>query len=245
MSIGCIGALTPILLNLLVVDLQTTLSNVTLITVLSYLVRVVALCAAACIVIFLNDDETKPVKLFQLGIAAPALLTGLLNGAVIANQRTPPSQSSQTAPAATINHNERETNQRFVFEVPSFIGRAHAQGAGRPANVLDCTTPQDPSVSQQILKGLIGIVPDNQWFVVVGSNPTAESALADVATLNQRYAGRFSAKVCAPAAAPDNRYRVVIGEYLTYAAATKLKLEAIAAGLPGETWVWNPVLTPK
>lgn len=244
MAIGCLGAMTPILINLLVVDLQTTLSNVTAIEALFYSIRVVLLCVAACIVIFLNSDEKRPVKLFQLGVAAPALLTGMINGTAINKQIPQQPPSAQFEPARRPGSG-LEMERRFALEMPSIIGSARAQGAALPANVLDCTKPPDPSVSQQILKGLVGIVPDNQWFVVVGSNPTAESALADVNTLNQRYAGRFRAKVCAPAAAPDNRYRVVIGEYMTYADATKLKLQAITAGLPGETWVWNPVLAPK
>ena len=42
------AALTPILINVLIVDLQTTLSNVTLVSAAFYLIRVAALCGAAC-----------------------------------------------------------------------------------------------------------------------------------------------------------------------------------------------------
>jgi hypothetical protein len=246
MGIGCVGALTPILINLLIVDLQTTLSNVTLISAFFYMVRVGALCAAACIVVFLNSDESKPVKLFQLGMAAPALLTGMLNASVIANNHntsSPP--SAQNAPAQPTRGSEYEAKRYFTFGIPSVIGSAQAQEAGTTAGIFDCTKPQAPTFGQQVLKGLVGIVPDNQWFVVVGSNPTAESALADVSILNHRFSGKFHAKVCAPTSRADNRYRVVIGEYLTYPEATKLKLDAIGAGFPGETWVWNPVLSAK
>jgi hypothetical protein len=241
MMIGCLGAMTPILINLLAVDLQTTLSNVTLIEGLFYLVRLILLCVAACIVIFLNSDESKPIKLFQLGVAAPALLTGMINGAAI-NKQLPPSQPNAQVEPARRADSGTEARYQFALEIPSFTGSARAQGAATRAKVLDCTKPPDPSVSQQILKGLIGIVPDNQWFVVVSSNSTAENAFADVTTLNLRYAGQFHAEVCAPAATPDSRFRVVIGKYMTYADATNLKLKAIAAGLPGETWLWNPMV---
>src|SRR4051812_48729433 len=92
MKIGCLGALTPILINLLVVDLQTTLTNATAISAFFYMVRVVLLCIAACLVVYLNSDEKRPIKVFQLGIAAPAVLTGMLNGAVINKQNAPPPQ---------------------------------------------------------------------------------------------------------------------------------------------------------
>ena len=88
--IGCLGALAPILVNLYVIDLQTTLNNLLPLEAASYAVRLVALCASACIVIYLNGDESRPAKLFQLGIMAPAMLTSMLNGAAIAN-KTPAS----------------------------------------------------------------------------------------------------------------------------------------------------------
>jgi uncharacterized membrane protein YuzA (DUF378 family) len=226
-QIGCLGALTPILINVLVVDLQTTLSNVTVISALAYLVRVIGLCAAACIVVYLNGDESRPIKLFQLGIMAPALLTGMLNGVAAAN--------NQAASPGTATHS---------LIMPSFVGSAYAQAVTLPAGVTDCSKP-DLTVGQQVLRGFAGIVPANEWFVVVGSSPTAESALADVAAVNSRFAGRFHASVCAPLGGSDNRYRVVIGKHLTYAAASKLKEEAAAAGFAGEPWVWNPVQASK
>lgn len=243
MKIGCLGALTPIVINLLVVDLHTTLSNLTVIEAITYSIRVVALCAAACIVIYLNFDEARPIKLFQLGIAAPAVLTGLLNGAVINNkQNAPATPAPQSAPATPGRGSELDKKFYFSFEVPSVVGSARAQGVGRAPGILDCTKPKDPTVGQQILKGLVGIVPENHWFVVVGSNDTSGGALSDVNAFNRRFSGKFTAEICAPPSGADKPYRVVIGEYLTYSDATKLKLDAIAAGFPGETWVWNPVL---
>ncbi|MGB5184747.1 MAG: hypothetical protein WBO12_21515 [Xanthobacteraceae bacterium] len=50
--IGCLGALAPILVNLYVVDLQTTLTNLLPLEALSYAVRVLALC----VIVYLNSD---------------------------------------------------------------------------------------------------------------------------------------------------------------------------------------------
>ena len=224
--IGCLGALAPILVNLYVVDFQTVLPHLLPLEALSYGVRLLALCASACLVVYLNNDEIRPVKLFQLGVAAPAMLTTLLNGAAVTNRN--PSVSVAPVPA------------HINWLIVSPANAQPSTDSQRSAEILDCTKPQEPSVSQQILKGLVGINPGNQWFVVVGSNPTAEEAVADVEAVNRRFAGKYQAKICAPTAVPNAPYRVVIGQYLTYADATALKNQAIAGGLPSNTWVWNP-----
>src|SRR5437763_9651002 len=78
MAIGCVGAITPVILSLLIFDAQN-LANIDLPGMLGYALRVFALLFCACVVIFLNSDENKPAKIFQLGLAAPALLSGMIN----------------------------------------------------------------------------------------------------------------------------------------------------------------------
>lgn len=241
MGIGCVGALTPILINVLIVDLQTTLSNVTLVSAVFYLIRVAALCGAACIVVFLNSDEVRPVKLFQLGVAAPALLTGMINGAVIAKGNGAPPVAP---PAAQSMLYDGPGIERTPF-MPSFITAAYAQAVTQDVAVEDCTKAKQSTFTQQALKGLLGLQPDNQWYVVVGSNPTAQSATGDAALLNRRYVGKFTAKVCTPAGSSDGRFRVVIGDGMSYDGASKLRADAVAAGLPGDAWVWNPQLATR
>jgi hypothetical protein len=185
---GCLGALAPILVNLYVVDLQTTLANLLPLEAVSYAVRVLALCISACVIVYLNNDEMRPAKLFQLGIMAPAMLTSMLNGAVIANKT--PSSPTTTPPA-------------------------------------------------QILKGLVGITP-NQWFVVVGSYGSAEAVVDDAKQINTRFPGKYQLQFCSPTTVPNSPYRVVIAQYMTYPDATKVKNNAIAAGFPSDTWLWNP-----
>lgn len=120
--IACLGALTPIITNLLVVDLNTSLHNLSAIEGITYAIRLFALCASACIVVFLNSDEQRPVKLFQLGVMAPALLTSLINGATIsikANAQAPMNPGIQTPLPKQANF-------------PSLIGTAFAQPAPAP-----------------------------------------------------------------------------------------------------------------
>jgi hypothetical protein len=223
--IGCFGAMAPILVNLCVVDLNTVFSNLLPLVALTYIVRLVGLCGSACVVVFLNSDEHRPVKLFQLGVMAPAVITQLLNGAAAVNKT--PTSMPPAPPAHTW----------------LLIPEANAQPAPAPQaapTVRDCTKPQDPTVSQQILKGLVGITPGNQWFVVVGSYGSAQAAIDDAKQVNVRFPGKYDPQVCSPTEVPNSPYRVVIAQYMTYADAARVKNDAIAAGLPPDTWLWNP-----
>src|SRR5215813_12030019 len=76
-----IGAIVPVLLSLVVIDLKTILLDVTPLTIASYVIRIIALFAIGGLVGWLHKSEYEPTKLFQLGIAAPALVTAALNGA--------------------------------------------------------------------------------------------------------------------------------------------------------------------
>jgi hypothetical protein len=233
--IACLGALTPIITNLLVVDLNTTLINLSIIEGMNYAIRLSALCASACVVVFLNSDEVRPVKLFQLGIMAPALLTSLINGATISIRAN--AQAAQN-PAV-------QTSLPQKSEFPSLIGSAFAQSgpatAPPTAPLKDCLLPAELSTTQQIFKGLIGLVPDNKWYVVAGSYGALPGATQDATEIRARFGARYSASICKPIGGPDAQYRVVIGENLTYADATRIKVEAIAAGFADNTWLWNPV----
>src|SRR6266852_3953180 len=139
--IACLGALSPILASLLVLDLNLMLANASLLETVSYIGRQLALCIAACIVVYLSPDAKKPLTIFQLGIAAPALLIGIINGA---------SQS----------HN---LNLRVEIPIPSITTTARAQSAPRPGNslpsasqfqVADCLR-RDSTVLQQIARGAL------------------------------------------------------------------------------------------
>ena len=77
--IGGLGALTPIIMNLLVVDFNILLVNLTTFALIGYLIRVVVLFYLGGLVSYLHKDEKSPLKVFEFGIIAPALLTALIN----------------------------------------------------------------------------------------------------------------------------------------------------------------------
>lgn len=236
--IACLGALTPIITNLLVVDLNTTLNNLHVIDGITYSIRLIALCLAACIVVFLDSDESRPAKLFQLGIMAPALLTSLINGAAIsirANTQAPASVAS--APPQKMGFSLL-TAPAYAESMPKA-----APPASSPLTISskNCLVPAELSTTQQVLKGLIGLVPDNKWYIVVGSYGAVEGAAQDAANIRSRYGNKYQVSVCTPLGGLDKQFRVVIGENLTYADGSRIKLDAIRDGLPDSTWLWNPV----
>jgi hypothetical protein len=97
--IGGVGALMPILVTLLAVDLGAIFaqhSSVTAANVVGVLVRYVILFVIGGFVAYLHEDERKPFKLFEIGIAAPALITSLVTSQAIAPATPPPGAGAES-----------------------------------------------------------------------------------------------------------------------------------------------------
>jgi len=91
--IGGGGALLPLLVTLLAVDLAPLIDNAPHLTIGTYVgaaIRYLLLFAIGGVVAALNSDEIQPIKLVQLGIAAPALISSYVN----AQQPKPPTQTT-------------------------------------------------------------------------------------------------------------------------------------------------------
>ncbi len=75
------GALMPVLVSLLAIDIGAVLndgSNLTTGNIIGIAIRYWILFVLGGIVAYLHEDENKPFKIFELGIAAPALVTSLI-----------------------------------------------------------------------------------------------------------------------------------------------------------------------
>jgi hypothetical protein len=209
--IGGLGALTPIIASLLVVDLRVLSVDITAAAVIAYLVRVILLFYLGGIVAFLHRDENNAVKLFELGIAAPALITGMIAGVQRDIPKNPKSSSA-------------------------WIQTVHAQS---PAAVTvgpfkKFTYPAE-SLGEQIQRGLFGKMSERVCFVIAGSYLKLEAA----GTFAEKYKKKgFDAEVYEPYG--DNPYyAVVIGSNLTRKDAMKLRQRAINSGLPKDTYLWS------
>ena len=83
--IGGAGAMLPLLVTLLAVDLAPLIDNATHLTFGTYVgaaIRYIVLFTLGGVVAALNSDEVQPIKLVQLGIAAPALVSTYVNAQV-------------------------------------------------------------------------------------------------------------------------------------------------------------------
>jgi hypothetical protein len=80
--IGGGGALLPLLVTLLAADLGPLIDHPAALSVGTYVgaaIRYLMLFAIGGVVAALNSDEVQPIKLVQLGIAAPALISTYVN----------------------------------------------------------------------------------------------------------------------------------------------------------------------
>lgn len=211
--IAGLGGIAPVLLSLVVIDLQTLLLDLTLLAVLSYLIKVLALFAIGGLVGWLNKTESDAVKLFQLGIAAPALITAAINGGRI----TLPEKATEPSVSSSI----------------SIVSQTYAQPT-LAQEVKQFSLPQE-TPRQQIYRGLFGATPKNVWFVISSSHPTQEAAEKQAADCRKK---GFSADIYAPYGSNPN-YAVVIGSQITLSEARQLRLKAIKSGLPQDTYLWT------
>ena len=63
--IGGLGALTPIILNLMIVDFDAVFTELTTPTLISYLIRVIVLFYLGGIIAYLHKSESDRIKLLR------------------------------------------------------------------------------------------------------------------------------------------------------------------------------------
>ena len=234
--IGGLGALVPVLLNLLVIDLETLQSEYKPLVAASYGLRVLGLFIVGGIVVtFFNRDEKVPAKVFQLGIAAPALLTALING----NNVTVPRVAQAAAAAPPAAASAASTVAWRWPDLTDLLPSAHAQpsaSAKAPAALVpkEFKLPEE-TPSQQVARGLWGAGQKNVWFVVAGSY--IDKSNAEQHVLQLRCKG-YAADLYLPYGG-NPYYAVVIGAQLTQRDAAQLRSRAVAAGLPADTYLWT------
>ena len=101
---GGMGALAPIALSVVVLDhvvigqwLEQIRSDGSGFSeVIGYSVRVGGLFLIGGLWASLHKSEFEPMKLFQLGIVAPAMITGLINAGNVDNARSLPEHQSES-----------------------------------------------------------------------------------------------------------------------------------------------------
>jgi SPOR domain len=213
--IGGIGALAPVLMFLVSVDWERYIVNATTLTVVGYSVRVLILFFIGGFVAYLHNDERQPVKLFELGLGAPALIAGAITSSLV------------PTPAGQISSGTR------LGAAFSIVDAAFAQPEPIPQSLKRFSLPAQ-SPTDQFFQGLVGGTPKNVWFVIVGSYQQVENAQKQADQINQQHP-EFKAEVYEPYGDNPN-YAVVIGANLTQSEAKALRDRAVKAGLPTDSY---------
>ncbi|VAW59864.1 hypothetical protein MNBD_GAMMA11-1924 [hydrothermal vent metagenome] len=226
--IGGIGGIAPIIISLLVVDIRSLINELQMMDAIGLAVRCSVLVFIGALVGYLHQDESEPFKVFQLGIAAPALLTTAINGYGIAGAGGSAFKEIRT----TYN----EPNWSFQL-----ISNAHAVTTKTDKiRYLNSSAFQEPKASniERFLRGLIGKKinsRDDDWFVIAGSHTNANKAKRQVSRLSNK---KYRAKIYQPTSG-SRHFAVAIGANLSMKEAQALREKAIKNGLPKDTYLWR------
>lgn len=216
-TLGALGGISPIIISLLVVDIVQLFNETGLMDGIGLAIRFLVLIFIGGLIGYLHTKEEEPFKLFQLGIAAPALLTTAINGNSIANQ-------------TLLKEHSAENQYHF------FIKSAYAADT----NYKNLSDFKEPKVNntQLFLRGLIGtklFSDDDDYYVIIGSHKNIKQAKQQVEKIKKKH---YKAKIYSPTNG-SKYFSVVIGANLDLKEAEKLQARAIRNGLPRDTYLWK------
>jgi hypothetical protein len=228
--IGGLGAIVPVAASLLVVDYEGLAANFSWYKVFGYAVKVLVLFGIGALVVYLNPKETNRLKVFQLGLGAPALILSMINGLNVQHLSGPTSPADGTPSASLILPWES-----VAYAQEPVLSRRVAAGT-EEAKLKSLAMPQR-SAAQSFLAGLTGRPDRRVWFVIVRSEPKLEEARRSAADITAHFPG-FKAEVYKPYKEGDP-YPVVIGANLELREAQILREKAVKAGMPADTRLWT------
>lgn len=220
--LGGAGALTPILLNLLVVDASTVFQSVTLLALTGYTAKVAILFYLGAITAVLHKKERDSLRLFELGIVAPALLTAVLNGANSGKRVDPP---EKIAPL-TIG---------LDVLLPATL---HAQ-APAEEHIFSFRRPPPETMFEQFMRGFTGGTRRGLWFVCIRRRfATLQEA---VAAADRLEAAGVRARVYTDGGprTPDlgaGDYMIALVDWITEDVAQQWVVQARNRGLDAFAW---------
>ncbi len=218
--IGGVGGLAPALMFLAVTDLEMYIEGATQSKIIGYSIRVFALFILGGFIAYLHTDESKPFKLFEVGLAGPALLAGYIT-----------SSSLQNRVDATPN---TDPSQRSEISVLGFFLASATAQEPTQTNQLKTFKKSETSRYGDFWEGLTGRTQNKYWYVIIGSHLNYEKA-KNQAYLMQRNYPDFNVSVYAPYG-KNPYYAVVIGEALTQSQAKAIRQSAVGKAFPPDTY---------
>lgn len=218
---GAIGGITPYLVTLLSIDFKAICISYETLDWVGLIVRCFVLIFLGSLVAYLHKTETEPFKVFQLGLAAPALLATFINGSA-GNYEGPPFLV--------------DANSSSIASV-SIVPKAFAEDI----KFVNSNMLREAKVSEtsRFFRGFLGTKLQTSeketYFVIVGSHERYEQAEQQVEKLRHK---NYRAKIYKPYMF-SKHYAVVIASNVTQKEAKKLKKRAISDGLPKDSYIWT------
>ena len=154
---GGLGGLAPILATFVILEahtiglyLEELRQGGSLLTLVGYGVRVVGLFVVGGLWAGLHKSEIDPKKLFQLGIVAPAMITGRISASNINASTSEVEMTSLERPAAMAQLAERSTGGEVMTRsVMSQREEPQPDQSGQPR-------PRDTEPVRSFIRGLLG-----------------------------------------------------------------------------------------
>ena len=208
--LGAIGGITPYIATLLTINFENVMNGYEFYDWMGLTVRCCVLVFFGSLVAYLHKNEKEPFKVFQLGIAAPALIATMINGNAASDQNIP-------------------TKVSFSSYSFSFVAEVYAQDP-----IINEGLLRQPQVSgsSRFFRGLLGQKIENdhpdRWYVVVGTHETLEQAKKQVTDLEQV---NYKAEIYS-ALGKGDKFSVVIASNVSKEAAQDAKMKALENGLP-------------
>ncbi len=226
MLLGALGALTPSLLNLYAIDFVELFQGqeIGMPYILGYTVRVLILILYGSLIAYFHKEENNPVKLFQLGAAAPALITIMLGMG---------KTDGLTGKAgASIWEEAKATHSSF------FIAQANAQTADSTTvklltdlEVKEFTLPST-NLFKEFWRGFMGTKNDEKnYAVVTGDTLKWVNVTQAYEQLKTDYPKLKKTLSIYKSEQSTDEYLLVLANHLTEQQAQKLKDYAEKLGL--------------
>ncbi len=233
--IGGIGGSLPILINLINTNAATLFQGFDPLIFAGYTVKAILLIMLGILFVWINA-ETDMKKALQIGIMAPAMVVGYINGNSlkgaeealgVAKQDLQNQQIEEktTPPPATSNTSSIKYEKTFQL-----FSTAHAENGDSITKGIH----REFNALSKIWYGFTGQT-NNGWFVVSGSHKAEHAAQKHAARLKDQ---GYTAKVFPPLK-NNNHHSVMIGSWLTLEDAKALKSRAIKDGLSKDTYLWK------
>lgn len=226
MILGTLGALTPVLLNLYAVDLGKLFMNqqITVPYLIGYIVRILILILYGSLIAFFHRDENNPVKLFQLGVAFPAIVTILLSGVNSSTGLPQQINANKSVQTPTVSANNVVTT---AYKVVLAQYKPNVRVIEPMVNEFD-TGSDSPFI--QFLQGFLGAIPQSNTFaVLLGNEMTWNDALNEHQFYSHNYP-KFNVQLYR-SYNNNEKYVLVLGNKLTETVALQIQGDARGSGL--------------